>query len=214
MGEEHSKENEAPAQIDESFRYADYVSRALKDDSTIPNYLKGHLSFSASIADRDDATAVIRGMSFVEAMVLALIRDNLEHPDLVKEAELALDERLPWARAFGEISKEFALAIEQASRIRNKLAHRLSVVNIDTDIDPQMVRELCKKARAFTTGQIVDLEPVEGISRAKWQVRMAIQVLVNELITLWWNPSVREHSRRVRPQGVIRAWEGEPPIPW
>jgi len=213
MGEGHSKEDEAQPQLDEAFRYSDYVSRALKDDSTIPNYLKGHLSFSASIADRDDATAVIRGMSFVEAMVLALIRDNLEHPDLIKEAELALRERLLWARALSEMSKEFAMAIDQASRIRNKFAHRLSVVNIDTDIDPQMVRELIKKVRTFTTGQLVDLEPVEGISKAKWQVRMAIQVLVNELITLWWNPFRREKSRRVQTQGIVGAWEGEPPIP-
>lgn len=200
--------------LDGAFRYADYVSRALKDDPTINDFLKGHLSFTASIADRDDATALIRGMSFVEAMVLALVRDNLEQPELIDEAELALDQRLIWARALGEIRKEFAMAIAQAARIRNKFAHHLSVVNVDADIEKSMVRNLVDKARILHTGQIVDLDPIAGLSKARWQVRMAIQVLVNELITLWWNPSRRERSRRVQPTGVIRAGEGEPPIPW
>jgi len=208
-----SDDSKAPA-VDEAFRYSDYVCAALKDDKSVPGYLKAHLSFTASIADRDDATAVIRSMSFVEAMLLSIIRDNLEIPELVKEGELALEDRLRWARALGEIDRDFALAIDQASRIRNKFAHMLSVVNIDNDIPIQMVDELVKKVRPLTTGSIVDIEPIKGMSKAKWRVRMAIQVLVNELITLWWNPRHRERSRRAQPSGTIRAGEGEPPIPW
>jgi len=201
-------------QVDEAFRYVDYVCNALRGDDAIPSYLKAHLSFTASISDRDDATAVIRSMSFVEAMLLVLIRDNLERPELVQEAELTLEDRLRWARAIGEINKEFAVAINQASRIRNKFAHRLSVVNIDNDIEPEMVKELVKKVRGLTTGNIVDFKPVKGMSKARWQVRMAIQVLVNELITLWWNPLDRKKSRRPKATGTIKAGEGEPPFPW
>lgn len=50
------------------------------------------------------------------------------------------------------------------------------------------MKELVEKVRGFTIGRIVDFKPIKGMSKAKWQVRMAIQVLVNELITLWWTP--------------------------
>lgn len=197
-----------------SHRFIDYMATM---SPNVPEEKLRELAFYGGVSDPDDATATIRGMAHLEAVLLDLVYRNLERPSLIKVNDFSLDERIKWARALGEIGDKTAAALRALARIRNKLAHDHTVVFADT----QLIADFIKAVRALPNSSALDyklpkdvkIEYDPPMTDLRWQMRMGITVVNQQLWNFWLLPPLRTRTRPTEPAiPVLPTYAAQAPV--
>lgn len=169
----------------------------------MPEETLRELAFYGGVSDPDDATAVIRGMAHLEAQLLQLVFRNLEHTKPINVNAFSLTQRIKWALALGEIGQKTAKALCGLAPIRNRLAHNHTVVFADNELIKGFVKTV--DALPLTVGlewkmppdTMVDYDP--PMTNLRWQLRMGITMLSQQLAHFTMLPPLRTHVRPTEP---------------